>query len=171
MNKHRILALAAVILLVPVGASATDDADPRFGPEGEKRIVESTQWLEANPLTKDKSKAQEVLTWWIENPNLTLNWCAGILTDGENDKIRATVVSQGLFGAGAYLIQHPEMAEDQQAIHLAGVRSALTLYKTAVEQNKKMRDGFYDDLVARWDAGTLDSWVEQKVRECQDTSE
>ena len=171
MAIHRAWIAVLSLIVATAGAVGGEVEDGRFGPEGQRRIVELTQWLEANPLTEDKSKAQEVLTWWIENPDLVLNWCAGILTDGKNNKIQPAVVSQGLFGAGACLIQHPEMADDEQAIHLAGVKSALTLYKTAVAQNKKMRDKFYDKLLQRLDAGTLESWVEGKVRECKESSE
>ena len=170
MANKTTLVLALLPVIVFGGLVAASD-DERFGPAGEKRILELTRSLESSPITGDKSVTQEVLTWWIENPNLTLDWCAGMLIDAKNKNVRPTIVTQGLFGAGAYLIEHPDAVDDKIALHLAGVQSALRLYKTAVIENKKMRDKYYDELVERWKSDTLRSWVEHKVEECQESED
>jgi len=169
MTLQRLFSLAVAFPLLLAVAVAEEPDDARFGAEGEQRILELTRFLEENPLADNAREVRaEVLEWWVEAPHLTLNWCAGMLLDGKNKAVSPLVVTQGLFGAGAYLIRHKDQAEDELRISRAGVESALTAYRNAAAVGKKYADKFYESLLDRQEAGTLDGYVEGKLRECRE---
>lgn len=163
--SHFVLALL-LSASAPAGfEDATDES--RFSTAGQERIVQLTQLLESRPLQMQRGAAREILDWWIDNPELRLNWCAGMLTAGQNGKITPSVISQGLFGAGSYLLRHPDQADDRLAIHLAGVKSALALYRAAVAADLGLKDHAYEQMLDLWDAGELDAWVAREIRNCE----
>ena len=169
MRKIGIFLVSIIFLFVCEKVVIQAEGNEKFGPEGEKRIIELTKWLETNPLDqKGKEVRAEVLEWWIEAPHVTLNWCANLLIEGKNKKITGTVIIQGTFGAGAFILENPDRNEDSSAYSLAGVESGLLAYKNAVSENKKMKDKFYDSLVNRQKTGNLEKYIADSLKICKE---
>lgn len=163
------ITIASLVLFLAVArvSHAEEKKDPRFEPAGERRIVELTEWLEANPLGDvDKSRRTEITTWWVDVPDLTLNWCASLLLEGKNEVTSGIVVTQGMFGAGKYLLQHRDRKDDELAISLAGVESAMRAYRNATKQEPKLGDAAYEKLAAKVGTDALTNYVKEKLKDC-----
>jgi hypothetical protein len=157
--------MAALSLLGIVAAQETDD--PRFGTEGEQHILELSDWLEQNPLADDRSEVfEEVFTWWVEAPQLALDWCPALLQDGAKEKTTMLVATQAVVGAGAFLIRNRDET-DVMGISLAGVESGLKAYERMIAADGSYRDPVYDRLLERRSDGELRHYVTDKLRECQ----
>jgi hypothetical protein len=147
-----------------VAQGKTDD--PRWSPAGRQRVLEITRWLEAHPLEDvDKSKRTEVMKWFVEAPDVSVTWCAGLLIDGSNKKTQMIVMSQGMFGAGAFLVEHPERAADGRAATMAGVASALAAYRRAVAVDRSYVDATLEKLVSGGSAH-VEAYVDGRLKAC-----
>ena len=156
---------AAALLLTIISATAAY-GQTTSSPEQRRWAVETTRWLEQNPLNPDaKNRSGELLKWWSEVPDLTLSVCP-LLIETKNKKVSPTAVSQAIFAAGAYLIEHPEATRTD--LSLAGVEGALRAYSNAVTADPKMRDKFLDGLLAKQSEGKLlESYVTAVVAKCE----
>lgn len=155
----------ALVILAPVAIAQELDVHV----VDERRVVELTGWLEQNPLDENDTVVRaRLLDWWVGTPNRELHWCAGLLADATNEVTAALVVTQGLFGSGAYLLEHEgDPAMHEFAASLAGVKSGLRAYRRIVSRNAALSDPFYDGLLAREDAGTLDGYVREELDGCR----
>jgi hypothetical protein len=155
--------LIVVATAVPASAASTSTVEER------KRVVETTHWLEENPLSPDaKSRAGEVLKWWITVPDLTLSACP-LLLDVKNKKIGPTVATQAMLSTGAFIIEHPNASRAEQV--QAGVEGALRAYENAVKSDEKTRDRFLDELVAAQAAGRLkEAYLDGAVKHCEESA-
>ncbi|HXV77997.1 MAG TPA: hypothetical protein VD788_16935 [Candidatus Polarisedimenticolaceae bacterium] len=164
--------VVSCLAAIAIGAAFAQPApDTRFTADGERQILEMSDWLEKHPLAADRSEVfGRVLEWWVEAPQLTLNWCPAILREAQNDKTNSLVTTQAVVGAGAHLIRHRDEA-DVVGIGLAGVESALRAYESAVEQDPSYRDPAYDRLIERRQADGLSRYVTDKLKECEGDAE
>lgn len=154
-----------MLLLIALLATATS-AQTGSPSEQRKWVLETTRWLEQNPLHADTRKhAAALLKWWVDVPDLTLSVCP-LLIETKNKRISPTAVSQAMFSAGAYLIEHAEATRTE--LSLAGVEGALRAYSTAVAANPKMRDKFLDGLLqAQSEGKLLEGYVTPVVAKCE----
>jgi hypothetical protein len=160
-----VVALAVLASAGLVVAQGKTD-DPRWSPQGRQRVLEITRWLEAHPLEDlDKSKRTEVMKWFVEAPDVSVTWCAGLLVDGSNEKTKMIVMTQGMFGAGAFLVEHPERATDGRAAAMAGVASALAAYRTAVAVDRSYVDATLGKLASGRETDVA-TYVDAKLKAC-----
>jgi hypothetical protein len=139
-----------------------------YGPAAQKRIIDLSLKCETMiQIDERESIRKEVMDWWIKNPDISLNWCGNILAEGKNPAINQFVATQGMFGAGVFILQNPKKAGDDAAVYLAGVERALRLYKTALGKDKKYEDDFLNKLLKMKESGSLKKWVENKVKICK----
>jgi hypothetical protein len=142
--------------------------DP-YGPAAQKRIIAlSLKCEQIIPADERESIRKEVMDWWIKSPDISLNWCGNILAEGKNPEINQFAATQGMFGAGLFILQNPKKAGDDAAVYLAGVESALRLYKNALEKDKKYEDNFFNRLLTLKENGSLKQWVKGKIKECKE---
>ena len=154
--------LTALVVAIPTAAVAST-------PEERKWAVDTTRWLEENPLSPEvKARTAELLKWWISVPDLTLSACP-LLLDVKNKKIGPTVATQAMLSTGAFVIEHPSGSRVEQV--MAGVEGALRAYGNAVKIDEKTRDRFLDELVAAKAAGKLkEAYVDNAVKHCEETT-
>jgi hypothetical protein len=140
-----------------------------YGPAAQKRIIELSLKCETMiPIDERESIRKEVMNWWIKNPEISLNWCGNILAEGKNPEINQFAVTQGMFGAGMFILQNPKKAGDDAEVYLAGVESALRLYKNAIGKDEKYGDDFLNKLLKMKESGSLKKWVGEKVKICKE---
>lgn len=159
----RALLKSVQVVLFALMTTSTARAAELAADGGKRRIIEMTRALEKNPLgDKDKRQRTEILEWWVSAP-VTLQWCSELLIDGLNEKARPIVVTQGMFGAGARLL---EAGKPLSATELAtaGVSSALIAYKNALRADKSYADKLFDELAA--DAARQKAYVARHVERC-----
>jgi hypothetical protein len=61
----------------------------------------------------------------------------------------------------AFVIEHPDQANDRVAVNLAGVEGALKVYENVLTTKPKAKSAFLDGLVAKRNNGELRAYVEE----------
>jgi hypothetical protein len=169
-TRRRSPIAVALVLLAGLGAAAahaeTARKDPRWSPEGRRRVLALTAELEKHPLAKNaKALSTEVMRWWVDVPDLTLHLCAGPFLDGKNEKTKPILLLQTMFGGGALLLQPGDKQPSQTDVMMAGAHSALEAYKNAVKTDASYRDPLFDQLAA--DPKRLQSYLDEKMAACR----
>ncbi len=67
----------------------------------------------------------------------------------------------------AFVIEHPDKANDVEAIYLAGVNGALHGYEAIHKKDMSYRLPHLDDLVRMRDQGELADYVHATAKECK----
>jgi len=123
--------------------------------------VETTRWLEENPLSPEaKQRFSQLDTWWMNVPDLFLRSCP-LFTDVKNEKLRPMLARQAMFSTGAYEIEHPHSSRTDEV--RAGVAGALRAYQNAVK-DPGMRDALLDQLLSAQSAREV--YVIAAVKSC-----
>ena len=145
-------------------------ADKPSTPKQRARAVEIAGRLEATPLGKKADRLRaEVLEWWIKVPDVNLTWCTPLLQDFEPDdeEYELAIVLQGTISAGAFVIEHPDRADDSRAVSFAGVEGAIRAYESLVASDADRRHPFMDRLVELAASGRLAEYIEPHLRDCE----
>jgi hypothetical protein len=163
----RVSIRSALLLVMVLAASFSALAQERRGPSTRQEradAVKLARVLEHDPFNKDAKRMREWFTeWLIEIPDLTVDGCPGYLEPlyQKKKKNYASVISsQMLFSSAAYMIDHPDLADDRVAVNLAGLEGALKTYQAILRKKPNKRWPFLDDLLNKRDRGELKAYVE-----------
>lgn len=171
MSRTNHAALVTVVLVV-VMTLASAWAEPRKStPKERQRIVDLSKQYEKNILAPEAKKlASEVFDWWVEVPDVTLNWCSELLTDEmpQDQDLAGAVRLQGLVAGGVFVLEHPQQASDDRAIWIAGLEGVVRAYQNLLELDQGHRDDFLDKLVEIGSAGKLGEYVDTHSEECRE---
>lgn len=160
---NRVLTGVAAFLLFTLCATATaEDATET----DEAKFVRLTRHLEQQPLSDtDKSMRTWLLDWAAESPDITVVVCDVLGNLHEESEHNGIYVTQLVFGNAAFQIAHPDQRDDVQATQLAAARSALAAYRSVLAVEPDARIPVLDELLAKEDAGTLESHLTAVVAE------
>lgn len=167
--QHKSLFFLVVALALP--ASAQDQRGPSTREE-RADAVRYAKSLERDPFQKDAKKLrQQFLDWLSEIPDITVDLCPGYLEPlyaKKKKNFASVITNQMLFSSAAYMIDHPDQAEDKVAVNLAGLEGALRTYEAILRKKPKARWEYLDELIARRDKGELEAYVrEVAAAKCQ----
>ena len=169
MIARRCAALVAVILAL---TSHTGWArEQKSTPDERQKIVKMSKQYEKNILAPGaKNIASEILEWWIEVPDVTLNWCPSLLTDEmpQGQDLAGAVLLQGLAAAGVFVLEHPQQASDDRASWIAGLEGVVRAYQNLLDLDPGHRDDFLDKLVEIRSSGRLGEYVDAHSEECSE---
>jgi hypothetical protein len=71
------------------------------------------------------------------------------------------IFNQTMFSSAAFVIEHPDQANDRIAANLAGVEGALKVYEAVVTTKPKAKSAFYDGLLDKQNKGELRAFIEE----------
>lgn len=133
------------------------------------KVVQMARSLETDPLSKDAPEMRKQVTMWlIQVPDITVKACnllpplMGSRKDYANEIWGQLIVSQG-----AFLIEHPEKADDSLAVQTAALEGSLRAYESILKQKPKAKWPFLDDLLEKREKGLLGAYVQQVVAQCK----
>jgi hypothetical protein len=66
-----------------------------------------------------------------------------------------------MFASAAFIIEHPDQANDRVAVNLAGVEGALRVYEAILKTKPKAKWEFLDGLLAKRERGELQGYVRE----------
>jgi hypothetical protein len=142
-------------------------------PEERTRAVQMARSLEADPLAPNLQGDREwLIKWQLEVPDISIKsvkFCASFLGDlgdpksGYPGAVNFTMVASEV----AFVIEHPDKANDVEAIYLAGVNGALHGYEAIHKKDMSYRLPHLDDLVRMRDQGELADYVHATAKECK----
>ncbi|MFL6230235.1 MAG: hypothetical protein ACJ741_15795 [Pyrinomonadaceae bacterium] len=153
--------MAILLLLSP--ARAQSKRGPST-PEERQTAVKAARLLESDPLNKDAKKIREWFTFWlIEVPDIHIELCGDYLGPvfGSKKNYDAEIFGQTMFSSAAFIIEHPDQADDRVAVNLAGLEGALKAYEAILKAKPKARWEYLDNLVAKRESGELKAYVQE----------
>ena len=160
-------------LVIACGLGAGNDFAQKRGPstpEERRRAVEITTLLENDPLNKNaKALSRELLIWLIEIPDITVTICTGMLGDYAQIKgeYKGTITTQLSFAETKFVIEHPEQANDEYQVYLAGVEGVLRTYQNIKKAKPKVRLEPLEQLLMKQQAGELPEFIKNAMVECK----
>ena len=163
MKKSFIVTLAfAIVSIIAIPTLAQDQRKPST-PQDREMAVKVARVLETEPFHKEAKKMREwLLLWLIDVPDIHVELCSAYMApEKPSDKnYGSEIFNQTMFSSAAYIIEHPEQANDRIAVHLAGVEGALKVYETVLATKPKAKSAFYDGLLEKRNKGELRAFVE-----------
>ena len=161
-NLTGILAIC-VVLLFAIPTQAQNQRGPST-PEERETAVKVARVLETEPFHKDAKKMRQWFTFWlIEVPDIHIEMCGAYLgSEKDTDKnYGSDIFAQTMFSSAAFIIEHPDQADDRVAVNLAGVEGAHKTYETILQTKPKAKSAFLDDLLKKRENGALRAYVEE----------
>jgi hypothetical protein len=162
-----------IALAIICGFSAISAVAQKRGPSTpaeRKRAVEIATLLENDPLNKNaEALSRELLVWLIQIPDITVTICTGML--GDYSQIRGdykgTITTQLSFGETKFVIEHPEQANDEYQVYVAGVESVLRTYQNIKKARPKVRIEPLEQLLVKQQAGQLPEFIKSAMVGCK----
>ena len=161
--RFNLTLLLALILLLLSPVLAQNKRGPST-PEERQTAMKAARLLESDPLNKDAKKIREWFTvWLIEVPDIHIELCGAYLGPvlASKKNYDSEIFAQMMFSSAAFIIEHPEQANDRVAVNLAGLEGALKAYDAILKVKPKARWEFLDELIAKRDKGELRAYVQE----------
>ena len=164
MKKSFLATLALMLVLIfAIDGLAQNRRGPST-PQERETAVKVARLLETDPFHKDAKKMREwFLMWLIQVPDIHIELCSAYLgSEKSTDKnYRSEISGQIMFSSAAFIIEHPDQANDRVAVNLAGVEGALKVYENVLATKAKARSDFLDSLLEKRNKGELRGYVEE----------
>jgi hypothetical protein len=161
-----VLALGLHLLCGLAPASA---ADTRSSPEDRARFVSITRTLEEAPLNPSlKPDFEWALSWLTDAPDVSVSACLTTLggLPQSNYPYAGEIVLQYIFSMGAFVIEHPEAANDANAQQLAGAEGALHTYGSILRDKPDAKSPDLEALREVRARGELPDYVREALISC-----
>jgi carboxypeptidase Q len=166
MRKLVLVASLFVLSALPLCAQ---DRGPSTAEERAK-AVQLTRALEADPLNGKARDARAWLTVWIISvPDISVKLCGQFMSSvlGAKKNYSSEIIVQNMFSTAAFVIEHPDQKDNEEAKYLAGVEGALRAYESIRKTKPKVKWPILDELIAKRDAGELAAYVREKMPACK----
>src|ERR1044072_2309485 len=164
MKRFLITTLAtAIVLLFANSSIAQNQRGPSTAQEREM-AVKAARLLETEPFHKDAKKMREwLLLLLIGVPDIRVELCTAYMApEKPSDKnFGAEIFNQTMFSSAAFVIEHPDQANDRGAAPLAGVGGAVKGYEAALAATPKAQSDVYGRLLEKRSKGELRAFVEE----------
>jgi hypothetical protein len=154
------------LLLILSSVVAAQERGPSTAEE-RAQTVRLARALETDPLNDSAKPARAWLVEFLTKvPDVNVTVCPGILGDllGKKKDYASELVIQPMFSEAAYIIEHPEKADDEAAVHLAGVEGTLRAYEAILKVKPKAHHKSLDELIVKRDKGELAAHVAETVK-------
>ncbi|HLW52011.1 MAG TPA: hypothetical protein VKW06_04125 [Candidatus Angelobacter sp.] len=170
MKKALFVCLLVLCWRLP-GSGQDQPKRPPSTPEERQRFLALTHKLEESPLDKSLYADKKWALKWIDDiPDINVTICPTILGEDfalSNYKYAADIQGQVVFGNVAFLIDHPDKANDHVAQFTAGVESALKAYKSILKADPVVSRSL-EKLLQAQTQGKLTDFVRETSRTCQE---
>lgn len=162
-NKFELIVLLIVALAYLAPATTGQEKHKPSTPEERAEAVRITRVLEADPLNKDAKKSREkLLAWLIEVPDITFTTCTNLLTPVilAKKNYSKELVMQEMLSSAAFVIEHPDKAQDHTAEHVAGLEGTLKAYEAILKVKPNATLEHLDLLLDKRNKGELVGYVD-----------
>ncbi|HZH31704.1 MAG TPA: hypothetical protein VEY11_13155 [Pyrinomonadaceae bacterium] len=169
---RRKLNAALFVLLLASLCQSSLSAQER-GPSTEqerRRAVELATSLENEPLGKNaKDYRRELFLFLVQVPDINVTLCTNVLGDPKKIKgdYSAEISGQQIFSQARFIIQNPELANDQHQVYLAGVEGTLRAYTALKQAKPKVKIEGFELLLTKQQAGHLSEFVKSAMSGCK----
>ena len=169
--RDRVIAFAVVVLFTYTLSSVVCRAQRRkpSTPEERAKAVQLAHSLETNPLDEDAKKARKWLEKWIEEvPDISVPGCSRLQlnTDKSTAKYAEELTTQMKFSIAAFIIEHPDLAEDPSKRIMAGITGMLRAYDSILKIDSNGRWDFLDSLMEGQSKHELEKYIRGVMARC-----
>jgi len=138
-------------------------------PEERKKAVEMVNFLETNPFAKEAKEIRGALLHFLtEVPDISIKLCTSVF--GEPKKFKgdyeAELLGQTAYSQAKFIIEHPDKAQDEAAVQLAGVEGVLRTWQAIKAAKPKAKFPLLDELLAKQQSLTLAEHVKENLPDC-----
>jgi hypothetical protein len=143
------------MLVIVMCAFGVAQKAPDRGPstlEERQRFLNFAHKVEAAPLDESLRPEREWATLWlIQVPDIHVNLCTAPLGDFMKKKYKYSpeIVGQLMYSSAAFVIEHPEQADEKIAQYLAGVEGVLKAYTAILAAKPDAHSKPLDDLLQK----------------------
>ena len=126
--------------------------------------------LEAAPLDPGLApERQWAVNFAITAPDVHVRMCPMLLGDLRRPKYkyRSEISEQLLISSAAFLIEHPEQADNYRAQSIGGMEGVLKAYSAIIKAEPQATAKSLDDLLEKQREGKLADAVGEIVKSCQ----
>jgi hypothetical protein len=166
MSSSRLAAGFVVSFVLVSGSGQAIAADAHSSPEDRARFVAITHKLEADPFEPGaRDDRTWALSWLTAAPDVTVKVCfppAG--DDLKGYPYAGELTIQDVFAMAAFVIEHPDAANDLNAQQTAGLTGALNAYRVVAKVKPDGKSAALDSLLDVQAKGGLADFV-RKDRE------
>lgn len=164
----KILLTVVLALLCCVSSVYAQKRGPST-PEERKQAVEMATFLETNPLAKEAKEMRGKLLFFLtEVPDISVTLCTNVF--GESNKFKgdyqAELMGQTAYSQAKFIIEHPDKAQDEAAVQLAGVEGVLRTWQAIKAAKPKAKFPLLDELLAKQQSLTLEEHVKENLQGC-----
>jgi hypothetical protein len=139
-------------------------------PEKKAEMIRLVDSLEARPYGVDADNSRKaVMAWLTDAPDVTVTVCSALLGDVdklEGEKDDPGLLLQLMFAEARFILQHPDQAQDEKAVHTAGVRGALAFYDSMKKARPAVRIATLEKISKANADGKLADFVSSAVAKC-----
>ncbi|RZJ32647.1 MAG: hypothetical protein EON85_00385 [Brevundimonas sp.] len=165
---RHVLGLLALGLALVLGAGPAVAAETQSAPDDRARFVSITRALEADPLQPGaRADRAWALSWLVEAPDVSVSVCLNALGGmDETYPYAGEVALQYMFAMAVPVIEHPDMTTDPDAQQVAGVVSALRVYRALLAGRADARSPALDALLDIEARGGLPEFIRSGPGRC-----
>ena len=161
----RLMSFIAVAML-----AGTAFAQVPTSPEKKAEVIRMVNALESRPYGDDADISRKaVMEWLTDAPDVTVNVCGALLGDPEKlegEKDDPGLLLQLMFSEARFILQHPELAQDEKAVHTAGVQGALAFYESMKKERPNVKIATLEKIAKANADGKLADYVKAAVAKC-----
>jgi len=155
----------------PEGSPATSEkpAEKHSTPEDRQRLVAIAHKLEGAPLDPALAPEREwAVGFVIAAPDIHVRICTHLLGDLRRPryKYKSEVGEQLLISSAAFLIEHPDQADNSRAQSVGGMEGVLKAYSAIIQADPQATAKSLDALLERQREGKLAEAVWEIVKDC-----
>ena len=154
--KRALVSLTLVaILFTTVGFGSTARADEA------ELLIKASHSLEQMPLGDDAKKTRGwAIEWLSATDKVSVTLCGLLISKlDKNYKYQSELFGQYTIGMGAFKLENPDLATDEDAVQEAGIESALKVYEVILAAQPKAKNAFMDGLLAKREDGALAAYL------------
>jgi hypothetical protein len=164
MRRLLITSLAlTIVFLLAVPSLAQNQRGPST-PQERENAIKAARLLETDPFHKDAKNIREwFFRWLVEVPDIHIDLCPAYRSpDKSTDKnYGAEIFMQTMFSSAAFIVEHPDQANDRAAVDTAGLEGALKVYENVLTTKPKAKSAFWDGLLEKRNKGELRAFAEE----------
>lgn len=136
-------------------------------PEERARVVRLAHRLETEPLGEEAKKSRQTLHKWMKDvPDLSILVCPSLLKGKEKSRYSEELTLQLSIAVAAFMIEHPQRAENQEEKILAGIYGMLKTYQSIKASDPKTEWHFLDSLIELQKAGRTNESLRAVMARC-----
>jgi hypothetical protein len=164
----RINCLLTTVALCGIAGGAL--AQEPTSPDKKAEMIRLVDSLEAHPYGGNADSSRKVVMEWLTDaPDVTVTVCSALLGDvekleGERDD--PGLLLQLMFAEARFILQHPEQAQDEKAVHTAGVKGALVFYDAMKKERPEVKIPTIEKIAKTNADGKLEGFIAAAMEKC-----